>query len=128
MKNWYLKLLFGLVWIGAGIFALFNPFSAAVTAMTLAGWALLVVGMLQAYSARKSQGFSIRLGAGITAAAALFMGLLLLLGPFGDGTFLRLSLVVLLLVSGAAKLWSTYRMRVNKRRLRCSRPARHLLC
>ncbi|HKK31708.1 MAG TPA: hypothetical protein VKA18_15090, partial [Alphaproteobacteria bacterium] len=44
-------------------------------------------------------------GAGLFAAAGLFLGLSLLTGPFGDGTLLRWLLGGLLMVAGFAKLW-----------------------
>lgn len=111
MKNWLLWLIVGIISLIGGILALLNPVSASVAATTLAGWALVIVGGLQGYSAWKSQGFSATAGAGVAAVAALLMGLLLLFGPFGDGSFLRNVLVLLLAVSGAAKLWSARQIR-----------------
>jgi len=111
MKNWLLWLIVGLVSLIAGVLALLNPLSASVTAVTLAGWALLIIGALQAYSAWTSPGFRATASAGVAAVTALLMGVLLLFGPFGDGSFLRIALVLLLFISGAAKLWSARQIR-----------------
>lgn len=89
-----------------GILALANPASASVTAITLAGWAFVIVAGLQGWAAWKSKGFKGTAIAGVLAALAGFMGLSLLLGPFGDGSLLRVLLGLLLLASGAAKLWA----------------------
>ncbi|MBB3994832.1 uncharacterized membrane protein HdeD (DUF308 family) [Sulfitobacter undariae] len=111
MKNWALWLCVGIISLIGGLLALFNPLSASIAATTLAGWALLFVGALQGWSAWKSAGFKARTGAGIAAAASLLMGLVLLFGPFGDGTFLRYALTALLIISGAAKLWAARHIR-----------------
>ena len=106
MKNWFLWLLIGCVSVIGGLFALFNPLSAMVTATTLAGWTLVIVGVSHGYSAWKAQGKMAKASAGLWAAAGGFMGLLLLLGPFGDGSVMEVLLAALLLLSGGAKLWS----------------------
>ena len=105
MKNWMLWLLAGLVALVGGLLGLFNPNAAQMTSTTIAGWALLLMGLLQGRAAMKSSALNERAGAGVFALAGVFLGLSLLLGPFGDGTLLRWLLGGLLLVSGAAKLW-----------------------
>ncbi|MCQ0091247.1 HdeD family acid-resistance protein [Roseovarius sp. M141] len=111
MKNRTLWLCIGVISLIGGILALLNPLSASIAAATLAGWALLIIGALQGWSAWSSQGFKARTGAGIAAAAALLMGVLLVFGPFGDGSFLRYALTALLFISGAAKLWAARHVR-----------------
>lgn len=114
MKNWFLWLVAGVLACVGGILALLNPLSAAVAATTLAGWALILMGGIQAYSAWKSEGFRPRLGAGLAAIVAFFMGVLLLLGPFGEGRFLQIALALLLIVSGVAKIWSARQIRGDR--------------
>lgn len=105
MTNWIWWLLAGGVALAGGILGLLNPTAAQVTSTTIAGWALVIMALLQGRAALKSTAFRERAGAGIFAAAGLFLGLSLLLGPFGDGTVLRWLLGGLLVVGGAAKLW-----------------------
>ncbi|WP_162497479.1 hypothetical protein [Roseovarius dicentrarchi] len=64
-----------------------------------------MTGVLQGYSAWRSTG--------IGAVAALVMGLLLLFGSFAEGSLLCNLLGLLLLVSGAAKLWFSRPLRNN---------------
>lgn len=106
MKNWIFGLAAGLTSLLGGILAVFNPIGAAITVGTIAGWSLLTVGCLQGYWAWKSKEFNARLGSTIVAILALLMGVLLLLGPAGDGGLLELFLAIALLISGAAKLWA----------------------
>lgn len=111
MQNSFVWLIAGVVSLVGGTLALLNPLSASITATNLAGWVLLIVGCLQAYSAWVSQGFRARTGAGLSAAAALLMGASLVFGAFGDGSMLRILLSLLLFASGAAKLWSARQIR-----------------
>lgn len=105
MKNWLWWLLAGIVALVGGVLGLINPNAAQITSTTIAGWALLAMGLLQGRAAWKSTALRERAGAALFAAAGLFLGLSLLLGPFGDGTFLRWLLGGLLVLGGLAKLW-----------------------
>lgn len=105
MKNWLWWLLAGLVALAGGVLGLINPSAAQVASTTIVGFALILTGLLQGRAAWKSTAFRERAGAGIFAAAGLFLGLSLVLGPFGDGSLLRWLLVGLLGLGGAAKLW-----------------------
>lgn len=111
MKNSMTRVFVGVMSVIAGVLAVFNPLSASIAATTLTGWALVIVGVLQGYSAWQSTGIRVRAGTGIGAAAALVMGLLLLFGSFAEGSLLRILLGLLLLVSGAAKLWFSRALR-----------------
>ncbi|HKL46494.1 MAG TPA: DUF308 domain-containing protein [Roseovarius sp.] len=113
MKNWLWWLLAGLIALAGGILGLVNPNAAQITSTTIAGWALVLMGLLQGRAAWKSSAFRERAGAGLFAAAGLFLGLSLLLGPFGDGTLLRWLLGGLLIVGGLAKLWIGRRYRTD---------------
>lgn len=110
MKHWLLWLCAGLISLAGGLLALLDPMSASVTATTLAGWALLLVGALQGYSAWKAQGLRGTAGAGLVSASALLLGIILLWGPLGGG-FIRLLFALLLMASGAAILWSARALR-----------------
>lgn len=113
MKNWLWWLLAGLVALAGGVLGLINPTAAQVTSTTIAGIALVLMGLLQGRAAWTSTAFRERAGAGLFAAAGLFLGLSLLLGPIGDGTLLRWLLGGLLGVGGLAKLWIGRRCRTD---------------
>ena len=105
MKQGILRLVAGGIALLGGLAGLFNPATAQVASTTIAGWALLIVGVLQARSAMQSETVKEKAGASLFAAAGCFLGLSLVFGPFGDGSLLTLILGGLLIVSGAAKLW-----------------------
>ncbi|MAU53489.1 MAG: hypothetical protein CMN17_14230 [Roseovarius sp.] len=114
MKNWIFWLLAGLVALAGGGLGLLNPAAAQVASTTIAGWALLLMALLQGRAAWRSTALASRAGAALFAAAGLCLGLSLLLGPFGEGNLLRWLLGGLLLVSGAAKLWIGRRARADR--------------
>lgn len=105
MKNATWWLLAGIVAILGGGLGLLKPNAAQIASTTIAGWALLLMALLQGRAAYRSAALRERAGAGIFALAGLFLGLSLLIGPLGDGTLLRWLLGGLLLAGGAAKLW-----------------------
>lgn len=105
MKTWLVWLIAGVVALLGGILGLLNPVAAQVTSTTIAGWALVLMGLLQGRAALKSTALRERAGSFVFAAAGLFLGLSLIFGPIGEGRLLGLILAGLLIVSGAAKLW-----------------------
>ena len=113
MKNWLWWLLAGLVALAGGVLGLLNPAAAQIASTTIAGWALVAMALLQGRAAWTSTAFRERAGAAVFAGAGLFLGLSLLMGPFGDGTLLRWLLGGLLLVGGLAKLWIGRRCRAD---------------
>lgn len=103
MKSWLPMMAAGIVALMGGLIALINPTGASATTVTLVGWALIAVTALQGWATYRSKTTGARLRAGGIAAAAGFLGLSMLFGPFGDGTLLRWIVGLLLLASGAAK-------------------------
>lgn len=114
MKGGMLRLVAGLVALAGGAWGLVNPAVAQVASSTIAGWALVIVGLLQGRAALRQAALRERAGAVMLAVSGLFLGLSLLLGPFGDGTLLRWILGLLLLVSAAGKLWIGRRARTDR--------------
>ena len=104
MKHWMLWLLAGVIAVTCGLWALINPSTAGTTTEVIVGGGLLVVGGLQGYAAYTSEGFKARGAAILGAAVALFLGLSLLLGPFGDGSILRWIVGGSLVAAGVGKL------------------------
>lgn len=114
MKNRTWWFLAGLVALAGGVLGLLNPVAAQVTSTTIAGSALVVMGLLQGRAAWASQALRERTGAALLAAVGLFLGLSLLAGPFGDGTVLRWLLGGLLIAGAAAKLWIGRRAKTDR--------------
>lgn len=105
MGSWFPMMVAGIVALVGGLLALINPASASVATTTLVGWALLIVAGFQGWAAWKSETTGTRIRAGLIAAAGLFLGLSLLFGPFGSGALMQMLIGLLLVASGAAKLW-----------------------
>ena len=99
------RLAAGAVALAGGLWGLLNPAFAQFASTTVAGWAFVIMGLLQGRAAWQATAMRERAGAMLFAAAGLFLGLSLVLGPFGEGNLLLTILGVLLLVSGAAKFW-----------------------
>ena len=71
-------LMAGLAALAGGFLALINPVSASVATATLAGWALLIVAVVQGWGAWKAEQRRPRIRAGLIAAVSAFLGLSLL--------------------------------------------------
>ena len=72
-----IRLTAGAVALVGGLWGLFNPTAAQFASTTIAGWALLIVGLLQGRAAWQATEARERAGAILFSAAALFLGLLL---------------------------------------------------
>jgi len=104
MTNWFLWLIIGLLIIAGGISALYHPFLATLTAERIAAWVFIGGGILQLIGLFRELSWSARLWQLLLCAAFLFLGLSLLLNPLAGIVSLTLTVAILLLVSGVAKL------------------------
>lgn len=107
MTSWTLMMAAGLAALIGGLLALINPTGAALTTLTLVGWALLIVGVLQGWAAWRAIGNGARIRAGMIAGAALLLALFVFFGDPGQSRLLRILVVLLLLGSGAAKIYAS---------------------
>ncbi|MFV0408743.1 MAG: DUF308 domain-containing protein [Paracoccus sp. (in: a-proteobacteria)] len=110
MKSWAAMMAAGLAALIGGLLALINPIGASIATITLVGWAMLVVAALQGWAAWKSEDTSGRIRAGAIAAGAALLGLILLIGNPGESWLIRLLISLLLLASGAAKIYAARAM------------------
>lgn len=110
MSSWMSMIAGGVIAVIGGILAVINPLSAAATATTIAGAALIVVAALQGWAAYKAKTNGARIRSGGIAAISGALGLSLLFGPWGSGLVLQWIVALLLLASGAAKLYAGYAM------------------
>ena len=111
MKSWMPMLAAGLAALIGGLFALINPTGAAVTTVTLVGWALIIVAALQGWAAWKSLTTGARIRSGAIAAIALLLALFLVFGDPAQSRLLRIVITVLLLASGGAKIYAAQAMK-----------------
>lgn len=106
MKSWTFMMTAGVVALLGGLLALLNPTGVGGMTVTLLGWTLIIVAVLQGWATYRSTTSKARLQAGGIAVAAAFLGFSLLFGPFGSGSLLRWLLGILLIASGAAKIFA----------------------
>ena len=111
MKNWLLWLSVGIISIIGGVMALLNPLAATIAAERIAGWTFLIVGVLQMITAWRAKGFGATLWAGWVGLASLLVGISLLHNPLAGVVSLTMIVAILFLVSGAAKLITSFSLR-----------------
>lgn len=111
MSFWVLCLMAGLVSLTGGIFALFNPLAASLTAEQLTGLLFLVAGALQLFAAFRGGPGAPRLWSGVVGALGLVVGISLLARPFDGLIALTLLAAIFFLVSGFGKLGLSFVLR-----------------
>ncbi|MBC9246531.1 DUF308 domain-containing protein [Paracoccus sp. 11-3] len=106
MSSRILWIIMGVIAIIAGIFALANPLAATLTAEQLAGWAFLIVGILDLIATFRSSDEG-KIWGILLGIAYIILGIALLANPFQGIIALTVMVGVILLVSGVTKLiWS----------------------
>ena len=104
LKNWIVLGVTGLLFIGAGFFALLNPFAATVTVEMFTGWSFLVLGALQAIGAIREKEWAGKLWTLLLGVVALLIGISLISNPLAGVVTLTIILGVMFLTSGLFKL------------------------
>lgn len=104
MNHWIFLLIIGVFFVVAGITALLNPFAATITAELIAGWAFIVIGLLQIIAAISTKGWGGKIWTLILGAVALFIGFNLLESPLEGTIALTVILGAMFLVSGVFKV------------------------
>lgn len=110
MKSWAAMMAAGLAALIGGLLALINPTGASITTVSLVGWALLVVAGLQGWAAWKSEDMTGRIRSGVIAVGALILALILFFGNPGENWLIQLLISLILLASGAAKIYAARSM------------------
>ncbi|MDO5640813.1 MAG: DUF308 domain-containing protein [Paracoccus sp. (in: a-proteobacteria)] len=100
----------GLAALIGGLLALINPTGTALATVTLVAWALLAVAALQAWAAWRAVTQGARIRAGIIAGAAALIALFLFFGDLAASRLLRSLIVLMLLISGGAKIYAAQSM------------------
>ena len=108
----------GWTWLAAGILAcvtgfmaLFNPIAATLTAEQIAGWSFLVVGVMQGFDVLRIGGWVSRLLTLGLAVVFVLLGLALLAQPLHGVLALTVTVALLFLAGGVAKLLIGWRNR-----------------
>ncbi|MEI4196213.1 DUF308 domain-containing protein [Roseovarius sp. E0-M6] len=104
MKNRTLLIITGVLFLAAGLLALFNPLAASMTVEILASWAFVLLGILQIYAAVRSGDLSGQLWSLLLGVVALLLGVMLLADPLAGLVTLTVIAGVAFLVSGLFKL------------------------
>ena len=108
MKNWTVLFVIGVLSIIAGLLALFNPFAASLAVTTLAGWAFIILGVLQIIEAIRAKELSGKLWTLLLGIVALVLGINILGNPMEGMISLTIILGAMFLVSGIFKLFVGY--------------------
>ncbi|MGC9419637.1 MAG: HdeD family acid-resistance protein [Rhodovulum sp.] len=103
--------LIGLVFILGGLFALFNPLAATLTAEQIAAWLFVLGGIMQLVAAVRTGGWGARLLNAVLALAYLWLGISLLANPLAGVLTLTVLVAIVFLVNGATKLLLALTMR-----------------
>ena len=104
MKYWGLWLIAGIISLLGGIVALVNPLAATLTAVLLAAYAFILVGILTVISAFGDQGWAGRIMAILLGLAMLLLGFNLVSNPLAGTLSLTMATAVLMLVLGVFRL------------------------
>ncbi|MGR3807564.1 HdeD family acid-resistance protein [Pasteurella testudinis] len=110
MKSWHTWLIIGCISILFGLFAIINPFAASIAVEQLISWIFIVIGLIQIYSAWKTQRFSWVMLSGVIG---LLVGLVMLTNPLETLLSLTATISILLLLIGGAKLLASWRLRAT---------------
>ncbi|WP_172841115.1 HdeD family acid-resistance protein [Rhodovulum sp. P5] len=105
MTNWFLWLIIGLLILAGGVAAFFNPFAASLTVEQLIAWVFILGGTLQLFGSTREKSMAAYVWELLLSVAFVLLGIALLLNPLEGIVSLTLVLAVLLLASGAAKMW-----------------------
>jgi len=108
---WLWLAILGAISLVGGLLALFNPFTATMAAVFLAGWTFLIFGvfqLIQAFGIREWPGFLWSLLLGILTA---IVGISILANPFAGAITLTTVVAILFLVLGVVKLMYGFSLR-----------------
>ena len=94
-----------------GVLALLNPFAATLAATLMAGWFFMLLGGLQVVQSFQVQGWGGFLWALLFGVLSLLVGVSLVFNPLAGMVSLTLLVAVLLLVTGAIKVFYAFSLR-----------------
>ena len=104
MGGWVFMLITGVIALAGGIFALFNPLAATITAVLLAAWLCIIVGVIEILSVFSAKGWGGRIWALILGALTVFLGGWMLSNPLPSVLALTWLIGLVFLATGATKV------------------------
>ena len=111
MNNWVLLLIAGLIALVGGIIALLNPLAATITAVMLAGWILVIVGVIEIIGVFSATGWGARILALVLGVLTAILGLYILANPLISAVFLTWLVAILFVATGATKIFLSFGLR-----------------
>src|SRR5690606_9838042 len=94
-----------------GVLALFNPFAATLAATLMAGWAFVLLGVLQIVQSFQVKGWGGFLWALLFGLLSLAVGISLIYNPLAGMVSLTLLVAVLFLAFGVVKIMYAFSLR-----------------
>ena len=110
-KSWIWMAILAVVAIVGGVLGLLDPFAATLAATLLAGWFFMLLGGLQIIQAFQVQGWGGFLWALLFGILSLAVGISLVFNPLAGMVSLTLLVAVLLLATGATKIFYSVALR-----------------
>ena len=104
MTNWIGWMIAGVLSLIGGLIALANPLAATLTAERLAGWMLMLVGILILMTAFKDLQWGARISALVLGAFVLIFGINLVANPMAGMISLTVIAGIMFLVVGLCRL------------------------
>lgn len=104
MKHWLVLIIAGLIALAGGIFALFNPIAATLTAVTLAAWLFIITGVMMIVAAFGDMSIGSRIWTGILGVLGILIGIWILGNPAAGTLALTWTIAILFLAEGIVKL------------------------
>jgi uncharacterized membrane protein HdeD (DUF308 family) len=111
MNNWVLLLIAGLIALVGGVIALFNPIAATLTAVMLAGWILIFVGVIEVIGVFSATGWGARIWSLILGVLTVILGLYIIGNPIISAVVLTWIVGILFLATGATKVVLSFGLR-----------------
>lgn len=110
-KSWGWMAFLAVVCLVGGVLALINPFAATLAATLMAGWFFMLLGGLQVIQSFQVQGWGGFLWALLFGVLSFLVGISLVFNPLAGMVSLTLLVAVLLLATGAIKLFYSLSLR-----------------
>lgn len=110
-RSWGWMAFLAVVCLVGGVLALINPFAATLAATLMAGWFFMLLGGLQVIQSFQVQGWGGFLWALLFGVLSFLVGISLVFNPLAGMVSLTLLVAVLLLATGAIKLFYSLSLR-----------------
>ncbi len=104
MGGWVFMLITGVIALVGGIFALFNPLAATITAVIQTAWICIIVGVIEIFSVFSATGWGGRIWALILGALTVFLGVWMLGNPLPSVLALTWLIGLVFIATGATKV------------------------